>query len=108
MGPGKDNDSQTQKPKSSRAYGIPPIATLFNDCLHDFERLCSTIESRKVTGNSPDLMRDGCFSKFCTWGSDTGAPNGSLDHALRKSSRLQQTTKGLLEDLTSALQTSKI
>lgn len=107
MGFGKSNENAPQKQESSHAYGVAPIAALFKDCLQHFERLCSTIESRKLTGNSMNLTRDGCFSKFRTWGSDTGAPTGSLDHGLRKSTRLQQTTKDLLDDLILALQASK-
>ena len=53
------------------------------------------------------LIVDDCFSKFRDWGSNTGASSRSLDHALRKSSELQQTTKELLKDLFSTLSHSK-
>lgn len=92
--------------KSDHEKGIAPIAALFEDCLQHFERLrAATVESRQI--KPLHSMVDGCFSKFRMWGSDTGAPDGSLDHALRKSSRLEQTTKDLAEDLLSTLRTSK-
>lgn len=104
---GKSQDA-TRNHESDQEKGIAPIAALFKDCLQQFERLCAaTVESQQIGGKSLNSMIDGCFSKFRMWGRDTGAPDGLLDHALRKSSRLQQTTKDILGDLLSTLRTSK-
>ncbi|MCJ1467362.1 hypothetical protein MMC07_005986 [Pseudocyphellaria aurata] len=90
--------------ESDHRDGIAPLATLFKDCLNSFERLCAaTAESQQVGGELLCSTVHGCFSKFRMWGNDTGAPDGSLDYALRKSSHLQQTTKDLLGDLISTL-----
>lgn len=94
--------------ESDHRDAIAPIATLFKDCLHTFERLCAaTAESRPIGGEPSCSTVHGCFSKIRMWGTEIGAPDGSLDYALRKSSLLQQTTKDLLGDLVSTLCTSK-
>lgn len=59
------------------------------------------------TWESSYIALDGSQSKFRQWSSDTGASDRSLDHALRKASRLQETTINLLQELLSALDTSK-
>lgn len=108
MGRGGNSQDAARNQESDHEKGIPPIAALFKDCLQDFERLCAaTVESQQIDGLSLCSMVDGYLSKFRTWGSDTGALDGSLDRALRKSSRLQKTTKDLLGDLLSTLRTCK-
>lgn len=106
MGLGGKSQGAARNQESDHVKGLAPIAALFKDCLQRFERLhAATVESLQIGGKSLHSMVDGCFSEFRMWGIDTGAPDGSLDHALRKSSRLQQTTKDLLGDLISTLQT---
>lgn len=108
MGLGGKSQGAARNQESDHVKGLAPIAALFEDCLQRFERLrAATVESLQIGGKSLHSMVDGCFSEFRMWGIDTGAPDGSLDHALRKSSRLQQTTKDLLGELISTLQTSK-
>ena len=105
---GEIGQSPARKQESDYENGIAPIAALFEDCSQCFERLCATtVESRHIGETSLHSMVDGCFSELRSWGGETGAPDGSLDHALRKSSRLQQTTKDLLGDLISTLRISK-
>lgn len=96
-----------QRHEESHAYGTAPIAALYEDCLGFFERLRSIIETDDEIEDASDPVIEGSFSKFRQWGSDTGAPNRSLDHALRKASQLQEATKDLLRDLLSALQTRR-
>ena len=98
----------TRKQERDQARGIAPIAAHFENCLQHFERLCATLNSRQYGGKHMYSAVDGCLSDFRIWGNDTGAPDGLLDHALRKSSRLQKAAKDLLIDLLSTLHTSKI
>lgn len=108
MGHGGNSQGAARNQESDHEKGIAPIAALVEDCLQHFERLCAaTVESQQIDGLSLYSMVDGYFSKFRMWGSDTAASGGSLDRALRKSSRLQQTTKDLLGDLLSTLRTCK-
>lgn len=100
--------SKLRERESRQADGIAPIAALFENCLQQFERLCATLECRQDDGKYMYLAVDGSLSEFRVWGNDTGAPDGLLDHALRKSSGLQQAAKDLLADLLSTLHTSKI
>lgn len=97
-----------RKPENYQVYGIAPIAAHFENCLQYFERLSASLESRPFGGNYIYSTVDACLSEFRIWGNDTGAPEGLLDHALRKSSRLQKAAKDLLIDLLSTLRTSKI
>lgn len=92
--------------ESSRASNTAPIAVLFKDCLQYFGQLIKVMKDNDVWKPSY-LAMDACQSKFRQWSSDTGASNHLLDHALRKSSRLQETTVDLLRELLSALNTSK-
>ena len=118
------------KQESSRAHEIAPISALYEDCLQYFQQLCNIAEASQVEkeraanvaqecaekelikqagkiARARHFIIDDCFSKFRDWGSNTGASSRSLDHALRKSSQLQGTTKELLEDLFSTLCHSK-
>lgn len=107
-GRGENSQGAARNQESDHEKGIAPIAALFENCLQQFERLCAaTAEYQQIDGLSLYSLVDGCFSKFRIWGSDTAASGGSLDRALRKSSRLQQTAKDLLGDLLSALRTCK-
>lgn len=108
MGFGKETMSAARKRENDQAFGIAPIAAHFENCLQYFERLSASLESRPFGEKDIYSTVDGCLSEFRMWGNDTGAPEGLLDHALRKSSRLQQAAKDLLIDLLSTLRTSKI
>ena len=100
--------SATRKQENDNFYGIAPIAAHFEDCLQSFERLYATLESRQLGGKDMVAAVDGSLGEFRIWGNDTGAPDGLLDHALRKSSHLQKAVKDLLVDLLSTLRSSKI
>lgn len=91
----------------THAHKIAPIAALFEDCLQCFAELCTIMEVNEDAWKPQHVMVDGSFSKFRDWGRDTLAFNRSLDHALRKASRLQETTKDMLETLLSTLHDSK-
>ena len=96
-----------EKQESSHAYRIAPIAAIYEDCVQYFEQICTVMDSNPEAWETRSSQINDCFSKFRDWGNATKAPTRSLDHALRKSSRLQETTKDLLEDLLSMLHTSK-
>ena len=89
------------------AYETAPIAAIFEDCLQCFERLSGIIEVIQEADKAQYPMIEGSFSKFRQWGSDTGTPKRSLDHALRKAPQLQQATVDLLSDLLSSLHIGK-
>ncbi|KAL8834257.1 MAG: hypothetical protein Q9170_003844 [Blastenia crenularia] len=98
--------SGVRKNENSHAYETAPIAAIFEDCLQFFERLCTITEIDEEAEQAGFPMIESSYDRFRQWGNETGAPNRSLDHALRKSSHLQQATKDLLTDLLSALMTS--
>lgn len=108
MGLEKKTTGAARKHGYDQAYGIAPIAAHFENCLQYFERLSASLESRPFGEKYIYSTVDGCLSEFRIWGNDTGAPEGLLDHALRKSSRLQKAAKDLLMDLLSTLRSSKI
>ncbi|KAL9120119.1 MAG: hypothetical protein Q9187_003323 [Circinaria calcarea] len=87
----------------SHAYKMAPIAALFEDCLQSFAELCTIMEANEDAWRFQHFMLDASFSKFREWGNDTGASDRSLDHILRKASRLQDATKNMLETLLSTL-----
>ena len=107
MGTEREKYRAVRSQGSSRAYEIAPIAALFEDCLQYFEQLCTIMESDEAAWQPRHILIDDYFSKFRDWGSNTGASSRALDHALRKASRLQETTKDLLQDLRTTLHTSK-
>lgn len=96
-----------RKQKNDEANGIAPIAAHFENCLQHFERLYATLQSSQSGGEDMLSAVDCSLSEFRVWGNDTGAPEGLLDHGLRKSSHLQNAAKDLLTDLLSTLCTSK-
>ena len=98
----------TEKQETSYAFRKAPIAALFEDCIQYFEQLCTIVESNPEAWESISLSITDCFSKFRDWGSTTKAPSRALDHALRKSSVLQETTRSFLEDLLNTLHISKM
>lgn len=102
----KDHAVSIRRHGSSHAFKTAPIAALFEDCLQYFEQLSITMEGED-TWKSSSIALDGSQSRFRQWSSDTGASDRSLDHALRKASRLQETTIDLLQELLSTLDTSK-
>lgn len=107
MGLERKTTGAAYKRENDQTFGIAPIAAHFEYCLQYFERLSASLESRPSGGNYIYSTVDGCLSEFRIWGNDTGAPEGLLDHALRKSSRLQKAAKDLLIDLYSTLRASK-
>ena len=103
----KERPGGMRNQERSHAHKMAPIAALFEDCLQCFAELCTIMEADEDAWKPQHVLVDGSFSKFREWGSDTGASNRSLDHALRKASRLQETTKDMLETLLSTLHDSK-
>ncbi|MCJ1405770.1 hypothetical protein MMC11_009000, partial [Xylographa trunciseda] len=101
----KGGYSGPEKEESNYAYKIAPIAAVFEDCLQYFEQTCNIMESNPDAWELKFALIDGCFSRFREWGHATKAPSRSLDYALRKSSRLQETTRSLLDDLHGTLRT---
>lgn len=77
-----------------------PIAAGFEDCLQLFEQLVSAMEADSTTWKPAEVvpLKDD-FSKLKAWGNETGASSRSLDHALRKASKLQQQVSELLDEL---------
>ena len=100
--------SALRKSGSSHVYQRAPIAARFEDCLQDFERLSSIIETYQEADKAKGFCIESAYSQFRQWGSDTGAQNRTLDHALRKATHLEQATIKLLKDLLSALQIGRI
>ena len=100
-----ENYPRTENQKQFRKL---PIAAVFEDCIQYFEQLCTIVECNPEAWESIAFPITDCFTKFRDWGSATKAPSRALDHALRKSSQLQEATRGLLEDLLNTLHNSKI
>ncbi|MCJ1381135.1 hypothetical protein MMC17_004244 [Xylographa soralifera] len=103
----KGNYIGPEKKESNYAYKIAPIAAVFEDCLQYFEQSCTIMESNPDAWEFRYPLINGCFSRFREWGHATKAPSRSLDYALRKSSRLQETTRSLLDDLLVTLHTTR-
>lgn len=112
--------------ESSHSLSSAPIATHFDDCQESFRKLSTTMKnqdcfegcqesfsqlstttSNRETQQPSSISLDGFYSRFRQWGLVTGASNRSLDYALRKSSRLQDSTIDLLKDLLWALNTGR-
>jgi hypothetical protein len=91
-------------PRSVKARKNAPIAAEFEECVQLYYQLCSSMEADSMMWSDAQIPLDDGFSKFRAWGNDTGACTWSLDHALRKSSRLQQQVLDLLRDLREELQ----
>jgi hypothetical protein len=76
-----------------------PIAAQFEDCSQLLSRLCATLTSSLPTSEQISLLAEDCETKLKIWGHDAGADSRALDHALRDSLRLRETTAQLLEEL---------
>lgn len=81
-----------------------PIATLFSECVKLIDDLGSLVDSQKLSWAEASVPLDINASKLRAWGNDTGAASRSLDHALRKASRLRQQVLLLLSNLKHDLQ----
>lgn len=86
-----------------------PIAAGFEDCLQLFEQLVSAMEADSTTWKPAEVvpLKDE-FSRLRAWGNDTGASSRSLDHALRKASKLQRQVSDLLDELRDNTQKGKL
>jgi hypothetical protein len=82
-----------------------PIAASFSECVQLMDQLVSLADSQKFPWTGASVSLDIHASKLRAWGNDTGAASRSLDHALRKASRLKQQVLLLLSSLKSDLQT---
>jgi hypothetical protein len=91
-------------PRNVKVRKNSPIAAEFEECVQLFYQLCSSMEADGVMWSDTQIPLDDGFSKLRAWGNDTGACSWSLDHALRKSSRLQQQVLDVLKDLRDELQ----
>lgn len=85
-----------------------PIAAEFEECTQLFQSLCSAFEANPLTWKSYHMLIGEHRDALAAWGAETGATSYLLDHALRKSSSLQQHVIELLQDFSSDLQKSKL
>lgn len=84
-----------------------PIAVEFENCVQSFNSLCSAMEANQLAWEAKYALIRECRGEFRAWGDDTGALKGSLDHALRKNSRMRDVTIELLEDMTGEVRSSR-
>lgn len=85
-----------------------PIAAEFEECSQLFQLLCSAIEANPRIWKAYHLTVVDHRDALAAWGAETGATSYVLDHALRKSSTLQQHVLELLQDCSGDLQRSKL
>lgn len=85
-----------------------PLAAEFEECSQLFEVLCSAIEANPRIWKAYHLTVVDHRDALAAWGAETGATSYVLDHALRKSSSLQDHVLELLQDCSGDLQRSKL
>lgn len=85
-----------------------PVAAEFEECSQLFEVLCSAIEANPRIWKAYHLTVVDHRDALAAWGAETGATSYVLDHALRKSSSLQDHVLELLQDCSGDLQRSKL
>ena len=85
-----------------------PVAAEFEECSQLFEVLCSAIEANPRIWKAYYLTVVDHRDALAAWGAETGATSYVLDHALRKSSSLQDHVLELLQDCSGDLQRSKL
>jgi len=85
--------------QNSKARRRTPIAAGFEDCIQVFHQLCSSFEAGSTAWGGSDGEFGGLFGRLRAWGNESGASTRSLDHRLRKASRLQKQVLEFLVDL---------
>lgn len=65
-----------------------PVAAEYEDCTQRFDMLNSVMEANESTWEPYQNLLNDYRSRLTTWGVDTGARSRTIDHTLRKSSRL--------------------
>lgn len=85
-----------------------PIAAEFEECMQLFQSLRSAFEANPLTWKTYHLVLGDHHDALAAWGTETGATSYVLDHALRKSSNLQEHVLVLLQDFSSDLQRGKL
>jgi len=90
----------------SRSYNVggyqarrrTPIAAEFEDCAQVFQQLCSSLEAGSTAWGGSESKLVGLFGRLRAWGNESGASTRSLDHRLRKASKLQNQVLEFLGD----------
>ncbi|EXJ74856.1 uncharacterized protein A1O5_01552 [Cladophialophora psammophila CBS 110553] len=83
------------------------VAAAYEDCRQTFDQLSSVMEAnRQVWEGNADFL-ESFKNSLVHWANVHHAENGSLDHALRKSSDLRDRVVDLLESLNHKLQNGK-
>src|SRR5438045_7920482 len=85
--------------RANKARRNAPVAAEYEECIQLFQQICSSMEADSMMWADAQIPMDDGFAKLRAWGNDTGATSWSLDHSLRKSSRLHQQVLDLLQDL---------
>jgi len=94
--------------QKSNARRKTPIAAEFEDCIQVFQQLCSSLEAGSTAWGGSDSELAGLFGRLRSWGNESGASTRSLDHRLRKASRLQNQVLEFLGDLKVDLESGKL
>ncbi|KIY02878.1 uncharacterized protein Z520_01343 [Fonsecaea multimorphosa CBS 102226] len=88
-------------------YQHAQIAAAYEDCRQTFDQLSLLLEAnRPVWEGNADFL-ESFKNSLVHWANVHHAENGSLDHALRKSSDLRDQVVDLLENLNQKLQNGK-
>lgn len=80
-----------------RAKG--PIAAQLEDCTQLLHRLSASLEACLPVSEKLYTSADDSLMKLILWGNEVGANSRALDHALRRSRQLNETTLENLSDL---------
>jgi len=97
--------TQVRNHQTGQPREASPISTSFDKCLKFIDQLSSIQDAHNLALVGSPVCFDAHASKLRAWGNDTGASSWSLDHTLRKASRLQQQVLLLLNGLQYDLQT---
>ena len=106
----RDSKAQQRSREALAVRAKAPIAAHLEDCLQAFARLSAVLRSNlnqeEENKNLNGLVSDGfykivddCSGRLVSWGRESGASSKELDHSLRFSSRLKDTTLEFLKDL---------
>ena len=97
---------KTAQEKAAREKA--PVAAEFESCTERFDRLNIVMEANETTWEPYHILLNDYRSRLATWGIDTGASSRTIDHTLRKASRLKGHTLDILEELHASLQNSEL
>ncbi|KAK3318119.1 hypothetical protein B0H66DRAFT_516243 [Apodospora peruviana] len=98
-------DSKAQRSQQNLALKAKaPIAANLEDCLQSFARLCAILTSTGAEFDGLAKLADDCLARLASWGHESGTSSKALDHALRFSTELRETTLDWLTDLRGILE----